>query len=203
MSDTTATIQSGGDSGQLIARLGAQRTKWKEAARTLVTERDAARQERDALKTEVEKLRVIADTSASNKEVIELRRQIKESAFRKVFDRVAKAKGIREDAFDAAYQLGGYKPPDGEVDEDALGSAIDEQKAKQAFLTGTAKAEEKSAEKQVKPGPASGQGQVAGAGAGFQLPPDTDARWSDPAWQWNNRAKIAEAIKERNANGVV
>jgi hypothetical protein len=185
-----------------ISKYMYQIRKLKGALATASSERDSARAERDTFKTQNETLARQVESSKNNKEVLELRGKLREIEFRKVFDRIAKSKGIRDDAFDAAYQLGGYRPPDGEVDEDALGAAIDEQKAKQTFLTG-GKTEEKPAEKQVKPGPASGQGQVAGAGAGFQLPPDTDARWSDPAWQWNNRHKIAEAIKERNANGIV
>jgi hypothetical protein len=185
-----------------ISKYMYQIRKLKGALATASSERDLARAERDTFKSQSENLARQVESSKNNKEVIELRGKLKEIEYRKVFDRVAKAKGIREDAYDAAYQLGGYRPPDGDVDEEALGQAIDEQKAKQSFLTG-GKTEEKPVEKQVKPGPASGQGQVAGAGAGFQLPPDTDARWSDPAWQWNNRHKIAEAIKERNANGIV
>jgi hypothetical protein len=194
-----------GTSGTIdVSKYMYQIRKLKGALATASTERDAARVERDKLKAEHEQMQVKVEASSNNKRVQELERQIREIEFRKVFDRVARSKGIREDAVDAAYQLGGYRPPDGEVDESTLGQALEEQKAKQSFLTAASQAAaEKQPERTVKPGPASGQGGAAGGGQGFVLPADTDARWSDPAWQWNHQKEIAAAIREKIANGQV
>jgi hypothetical protein len=188
-----------------VAKVRQQLGRIKSERDAAITERNAARVERDALKTENDRLKIDVDSDKNKKRVIELEGKLREIEYRKVFDRIAKAKGIREDACDAAYQLGGYKPPDGEVDETVLGAAIDEQKTRQTFLTG--KVEESSAplpeSQQRKPGPASGQGSKASSPQGFVLPADTDARWSDTVWQWNHRKEIAAAIAEKRANGIV
>src|SRR5215831_16147357 len=107
---TTGTID--------VSKYMYQIRKLKGALATTSAERDTVRNERDALKVRADDQAKQLEASKNNKEVIELRG---------VFDRVAKAKGIRDDALDATYQLGKYVPPDGDVDEEALGTAIDEQ----------------------------------------------------------------------------
>ncbi len=198
MSEGATVVQNGAD----VSKYMYQIRKLKDALATASRDRDAFKAEADQYRNDNKDLKDKYDVSKAAQKVTELEGKLKEVEFRKTFDRVAKAKGIREDALDAAYQLGGYKPSGDEIDEDALGLAIDEQKGRQTFLAG--KVETATTEtKVVKPATGSGQGAKTGGGGSFTLPDDTDARWSDPVWQWNNQTNIMTALKEKRERGEV
>lgn len=193
---TTTTVQQTTD----VSKYMYQIRKLKDQLADAVKDRDGFKAEADEYRKQSAEYKARADNSAVGKQLQDALGRLREIEYRKTWDKVAKAKGIREDALDAAYQLGGYKPDGEEIDEETLGTAIEAQKAKQAFLAGKVETTDK---KEAKVAVGSGQGTKSGGSGAFQLPDENDGRWNDPAWQWNNREKIAEAIKERNERGQV
>jgi hypothetical protein len=183
----------------IVARLGAQKQKFKAAARALTSERDSLREENARIKAENEDLKKKADTSASSKRVAELEQQLRERDHRAAFDRVAKARGVREEALSDAWQLSGYRA-EGEPDDDAIGALIDEQRAARGYLFAEP---DKAAETKppVKPGVGSGQG-AKPAGAPQVLGQD-DPRMSDVRWQMMNFDRISSAAMERMQRGEI
>jgi hypothetical protein len=191
------------DPALLLARIGAKNKE-------LRVQRDAAHgalKEQETklgqLSTEIGDLKKQLEESSSSK-VLELEQKIREMTHRKLFDDVARTKGIREDAINAAWQLSGYKPESDTADPAVIGAAIDGLKEGNMFLFGKAEAAAGSHYPQPpKPAPGSGQGSRVRSSTGFELPADDDPRWSDAKWQWDHSQEISDAINERLKNGQV
>lgn len=198
MSDAVATPPR--DTSMEVA-VRVRNAKLKKVVTDLTGDRDRFKADADRLAKENADLKAKGDSSVLSKRVQELEGKLKEIEYRKTFDRVAKARGIREDALDAAYQLGGYKPSADEIDEDALELAIDEQRGRQTFLAG--KVDSAATEKPpLKPAPGSGQGGKTGGTGALQLA-DDDPRLKDNVWVWEHQDEIMEAIKAKRERGVV
>lgn len=182
------------DSGTL-ARIAVQRSKLRTAVKNLTAERDTFKAERDKLVGENEKLKV---SGASQRRVRELEGQINVMKHRQVFDKMAKEKGIREDAVEAAWKLSGYTP-DGDPVEDEIGEFVEGIIEQNAFLTAAATPPPVDPKATPKPGAGGGQGRPAPKPYGKNNPnpdiiPAGDPRWTDAAWQAANQpALIAHA----------
>lgn len=193
------------DPSQLVARLGAQRQKFKAAAQHLTTQRDGLQAEVDRLTKENSDLKGKADNSATAKRVLELEQQIREGNHRRAFDRLAKAKGVPEDSLDLLWQVSGYKAQADEIDEPALSAVIDEQKAKPGVsrLFGAAAPPVKEGQSTPPNKPAPGSGQGGGSPNGVPPMAHDDTRWSDVAYMMNNFQAVADAASQRIARGEV
>lgn len=204
MEQTTPLQAAPASDPNTIARMAIQRSKLRSAVGNLTTERDALKAEAERLRAENVELQGKADTSASAKRVQELEAKLRQIDHRKVFDRLAAAKGARPDGLEDLYALSGYRAEGDAADEAAIGALIDEQKGKRGYLFG--KAEEAPAE--GTPPPArkalgSGQGSdKAGAEGTIKMAPD-DPRWSDTKWIMSNYEAVAKASADRVARGEV
>jgi len=181
----TAVRPAEGDLGT-VARLGAAKAKFKNAARILTTERDAARTELAKLQAENAELKAKADTSVTAKRVTELEAQIRTGNHRAAFARAAAAKGVAPEAVDDLWNLSGYKAEKDTVDEAALAALIDEQKAKRAYLFAPKPTDGQAGNltEALRPGPASGQGGNQSSGNGkLQV---SKAQLRDPMWMQAN-----------------
>jgi hypothetical protein len=200
MGDESIITQT--DNRQLVDRLDRQRRNLKSAVSTITSERDAARAERDTLAKELAEAKSKGDNTPLAKQNAELKARLTEIEHRKILDKKAIAKGVRPDAVDGFFKLSEYKA-EGEPNEEQIEAFVDSQKEKLGYLFGEATAQQGEQKPPPKPGPGTGQGGKSGATSGFQLPADGDGRWSDPVWQWNNRAKIIEATKAKLELGQV
>ena len=204
---TTTTPKTSANAG-VIARLGSQRGQLRAEVRTLTGERDTLRTELEAARRENAELKVKADTSASAKRVQELEGQLRDAAHRKVFDRIAGDKGVKDArALGDLYQLSGYKAEGEAPDEAAIGALIDAQKAERGYLFGDATATPTPTPSGigtgiVKPGPASGSGGRTETPSSAMFAHD-DPRLSDPKFVMMNYDKVTQAAQERVARGEV
>jgi chromosome segregation ATPase len=106
-------------------------------------------------KSEVETAKSKYDDSKLKAENQELKGKLRTTEHRKVFDKLAKERGVAEDALDDLWQLSGYQAAKDEVDEAAIGTLLDEQKTK----PGRARLFGEVAETPTStPGPGRGQG---------------------------------------------
>jgi hypothetical protein len=198
----------GNSSAGVVARLAIQRTKFKNAVETLRAERNALRVERDKINAELTRitgenatLQTKADTSVTAKRVQELEAQLRDVAHRKVFDKVAKSKGIPDDALDLFFQASGYKVEGDAPDGAAIGVLIDEQRAKPGVsrLFGEAEKPNGNPKPLPKPGAASGAGPAERAA----LRDFTGMDHSDVKYIMGNYDQIAEAAVERMKRGEI
>ena len=189
-----------------VAQLATQRTRFR-------MQRDEARLseartkiENDRLKAEHADLAIRADTSASSRRVQELEGKLREISHRKVFDAVAKSKGVPEDALDLLYQTSGYKADQPEPDSIAIGAMLDEAKGKPGIsrLFGDVQPITPPNGQQppppIRPGPASGQG---GTNQGRTPMAPDDPRHGDVRWVWDNFDTISADSKARIERGEV
>jgi anti-sigma28 factor (negative regulator of flagellin synthesis) len=198
----TPTPTSSGDPG-IVARLASQRTQFRQQRDTARVEADQLRTENTRLKGENTNLSTRADTSASAKRVAELEAQIRQGNHLKAFERLAKAKGATEGAYEDLYQLSGYRAERDEVDEAAIGALIDEQKARRPYLFGGKVEPGKTGDTSiVKPGAGGGQGKSHVDGPDFVQGPD-DPRVNDVKWVMNNYDKVVASAKARMDRGEI
>jgi len=205
MADEPKPTTTRGPSVGAIARLGAQRGQLRAEVKTLTGERDTLRSDNERLARENAELKTKADGSASLKRVQELEGQIRESNHRKAFDRVAKARGVADDALDLVYQTSGYKAEGDQADEAAIGALIDATKAKPGVsrLFGDAPAPDAAGGPDT-PKPALGAGQAGRPGT----PPSAifavdDPRHSDVKYMMANYEAVSAAAAERIKRGEV
>jgi regulator of replication initiation timing len=197
--ETKVTTDS---NGELIARLGAQRSKFRAAAQSLAQERDQARADLTKLRERLAELEKTADTSAAVKRVAELERQIRERDHRSVFDRLAKTKGVAEDSLDLVYQLSGYQAEADQADEAAIGTLLDEAKGRPGLSRLFGPGDPAKPAPIVKPAPGGGQGGNPAEASPHVMQPG-DPRISDVKYQFMNFDSIARAAQERIARGEV
>lgn len=190
--------------GQVIdvSKYQYQIRKLKGAVASLSQERDVARTERDAAKSELTDVKSKTDMSAIHKRNQELEGKLRTIEHRKVLDAAAIAKGIKPEALDAFYELSKYEAK-GEPNEEEIGAFVDSHVEKFGFLVG--KEEPATPEEQPrKTAPGSGKSKPgATTTTGFQLPPKGDPKWDDVKWQYHNADKIQAAYQDAEERGIV
>jgi ribosomal protein S20 len=170
--------------------LRAKHTQLKIEHAALQGELDKLKTEVASAKSEVETAKSKYDGSKLKTENEELRTKLRTTEHRKVFDRLAKERGVAEDALDDLWQLSGYQAAKDDVDEAAIGTLLDEQKAKpgRARLFG-----EVAGTPTSTPGPGRGQGQRESKPNGKFLV--TRAQMGDPLWCAEHHAERSAAVK--------
>lgn len=182
-------------------KLGAAVSRHK--ARASAAEARVAELEKtvQSLTGERDTLKVKADTSLASKRVEELTAQMRDMKHQEAFTRVAASKGVRPDGIPDLWQLSGYKAEADEIDEAALSVLIDDQKAKRPYLFGESKGGDPISggnPSPVKPGPASGQGNLTKISPAF-----TEEQLNDPGFVMKNWAKIQKNAAQRVEDGQV
>jgi FtsZ-binding cell division protein ZapB len=170
--------------------LRAKHTQLKVEHAALQGEVEKLKAEVASAKSEVETAKSKYDDSKLKAENQELKGKLRTTEHRKVFDRLAKERGVAEDALDDLWQLSGYQAAKDEVDEAAIGTLLDEQKTR----PGRARLFGEVAETPTStPGPGRGQGTRETKPNGkFQV---TRAQLSDGVWAYENSERIKEATK--------
>jgi hypothetical protein len=193
-------------SGPTIARLAAQRTKFRAAAAKLTTERDAARKEVAQLKLDMIEAGKTGDAAT---ELAALKAKVRLDKHRAKFNELAKAEGAHDKGLDDLWEKSGYASPGDVPDEAMIKAAIAKQKVDRDYLFDEAPEEPKPGfvdgppepEKEAaRPGPGRGQGGTKRATGGqFQA---TDAQLRDPNWCFANQAKLNASAKEVAEMGI-
>jgi hypothetical protein len=174
-----------------VARLGAQRRKFKDAAKRLTEERDTLKAERDKMAKELEE----AKKAAGADKIAELEGRLREQAHRGKFNELAKAAGVKEKALNDLWEKSGYKAEGDAPDETKIKAAIEGQRSERDYLFEPAAQGQQGGETPfVVPGPGRGQGGTA-QNIGNRLDV-TQAQLRDPAWCFANQAHIAKIGKE-------
>lgn len=182
----------------LVARLATQRTKFKDAVERITTERDSLKAEADRLRVENADLKTRADTSVSVKRVAELEGKLRDLDHRKVFDKLATAKGARPEALEDLWQLSGYKAEKDDIDEATIATLIDEQRGKRSYLFGVDAPPPPPPTPPPKPGAGSGQGGSSTVTLVF-----SEEQLSDPKFVMQNFERIALSAQERINTGQI
>ena len=188
---------------ETIARLAAQRTKFRGAVAKLTGQRAEDATRIAQLEADLAEAR---KAEGAVKELADLKAKVKLDGHRGKFNELARAAGAREKALDDLWDRSGYKAEGDTPDEAAIKAAIAKQQVDRDYLfepapgdNGQADAEE-GAEgaplpelEQPRPGPARGQGGTRkSVGSATQI---TDAQMRDPLWCHANQGKIAAAAK--------
>jgi len=194
-------------SADKLTRLGTQRTTFREAAKKLNKQRNELKAEVERLTRENDDLKQRTDSSVVARRVQELEGEIRRRDHRAVFDKLAKARGIRDDAMEDAWQLSGYRAEGDEVDEAAMGALIDGQKEKRKYLFEGPEPPPPEVGPNgegfvIKPAPGAGQSGRLDVPASAIVAAN-DPRLSDPRYVMANWAAIAAASQERIARGEV
>lgn len=186
-----------------VAQLATQRTRFRMQRDEARAEVNRTKAENARLTAEHADLTVRADTSASARKVQELEGKLREIDHRKVFDRVAKSKGVAEDTLDLLYQTSGYKAEQPQPDEIAIGVMLDETRVKPGFSRLFGEAAPPNGQTTTpppKPGPGSGQG---GPNQGrVPMAPD-DPRHGDVRYVFENFDQISADARARIERGEV
>lgn len=163
---------------------------------------EAAEKTIKALTSERDTFKSQADTSAMKKRVAELEGIIRNGNHKAVFARLGKEKGLDPDATDYVYQLSGWKAESDEIDEEAMGTTLDEIKLKPGLSRLFGPLEPANGEKPPvkKPGTASGQG---GGDKGRPGSKFTDAQLNDPVFSMKNWGAIVEDAQQQVTRGEV
>lgn len=142
------------------------------------------------LTTERDEFKAKSDTSAMSKRVKELEGIIRNGKHQETFGRLAKERGLDPDAVGYLYQLSGWKAEADEIDEEAMGTVLDEMKGKPGLSRLFVPPETQSGQQPVKkPAKASGQGTTDGTRTGSKF---TEAQLSDPVFSMRNWQAIVD-----------
>lgn len=203
MSDTATTTTGNGSGaaadGGLVARLAAQRSKFKAAWQGLQSKVTALEKTVSDLTAERDKLSVQADTSLAAKKVDELTAQIRGMKARQAFDQAALKAGANPAALEDLWKLSEVKTDADEPDAAAIGRVIEAQKTARAWAFGPpAPANGQQTPPPPKPAAGSGQGGTVGAPAIF-----SDEQLQDVKYVFSNFDKISQAAQERLARGEI
>lgn len=186
----TPTQTAASDTSDLgtVARLGAQKSKFKAAAKRLTEERDAERAKVAELQKQIDDLKKVGPEEIAN-----LKAQIAEVKHRAKFDDVAKAAGVHEKGLQDLWEKSGYKPEGDAPDEAKIKAAIETQKTERPFLFTLNGQQQTTEQPQLLPGPGRGQGGTAPNNTGpFGI---SQQQLRDPNWCMQNQAAIAKAAK--------
>jgi hypothetical protein len=167
------------------------KTTLKRVGRDLKATRERAEQaerDRDAANTKAVKAQQDFDANPLKARVDELNQKLRDTAHKATFARLARSKGVADDAIDLVYQHSGYRAEQDEPDEAAIGSLIDGLKDRPGVsrLFG-------EPGPNGNPGPAKGQGGRSGEGSKFRV---TAAQLRDPNWCLQNQERRLQAIKD-------
>ena len=186
-----------------VARLGAQRSKWKAQAKNLVAERDAEKAKVADLQKQIDDLK----KAGGPEEIAKLRQQLRETGHRSKFDELAKAANVDPRALQDLWEKSGYKAEGDAPDEAKIKTAIEAQKTARPFLFQAAQGDGEQGELEhgfdpfatapaeaPRPGPGRGQGGTAPNRAGVLGISQQQAR--DPNWCFANSAALAKASNE-------
>jgi len=108
----------------VVARLGADRKKFKSAAKNLAAQRDKEKARADQAERELEELK----KAAPDTRIRELEAELRTVRHRTTFDRIAIAEGADPDGLDDLFALSGYQAKDDKPDEKAIKKLLGEQK---------------------------------------------------------------------------
>jgi len=198
VSDAAAPPVVQTDAG-LIARLGAQKQKFKAAWTGLKEKSDALEARVKELTEQNTQLLSKTDVSAAAKRVDELTAELAGYKHRQAFDGLALKSGAQPGALNDLWELSKVEVRPGEPDAVALQAVIDKQKTERAWAFATPETPvDPNAPPPVKPAVGSGQGGNPKPAAKF-----SEAQLSDPAFVMNNFAAISQAASERIAAGQV
>ena len=187
----TATPPAESSQLDTVARLGAQRRKWKEVAKKLTTERETEK----AKVTELEKKIAELEKSGGAAKIAELEAKLKETAHRTKFDELAKEAGVKAKALQDLWEKSGYKPEGEAPDETKIKAAIESQRTERDYLfepAGDNGQQQRTTTNTAAPGRGQG-GQARNDGTQFQASPE---QLRDPAWCMANQVALQKAAKE-------
>lgn len=209
MADETPNSSNFNLGARLGAKIRAYATKLKtvEAENAdLKTRATTAETARTTAETELATLKAAKDVPTALKRVDELTAELRGIKHRAVFDKLASEAGVKPGAVDDLYRLSEYKADADTVDEAAVKSLIEAQKASRGFLFGEAD----EATEQPAPGtPAPDQQLPAGPGVNrggsiLKGPRQfTEAQLSDAEFCMKNHAAIAAASADKIERGLV
>jgi hypothetical protein len=205
--DTPTQPRARSAANDIVARLASQRTHFRTERDRLAKEGEQAKAELARITAENTELKTKVDTSYSAKRVQELEGKLRDVNHQKVFERMAKTKGVAEAAVQDLWDLSGYKAEGEQPDEAAIDAVIEEQKVRRPWLFANLVATEQQQQWREngnpkpppKPGPASGAGPGAGAPGGLF----TEEQLSDPVFVMANYDRIAKAAEERMNRGEI
>lgn len=192
-----------GEAG-IVARLAAQKTKFKSAWKSLADKVAGYEKTIADLTAERDNLKIQADTSLAAKKVDELTGQLRTLKHRQAFDNAALKAGAKPSALEDLWKLSEIKAEADEPDAKAIGEVIDAQKQARAWAFGTTAEPKLGPDGKpieppiVKPGPASGQGGNTTASPTFST-----EQLSDPKFVMMNWERISAAAAERVARGEI
>lgn len=174
--------------GELIGRLKSKLKEYATRNKALETERDAAVGERDAAHTLAVKAQQDYDAAPLKAKVDELNQRLRDASHKATFAKVAREKGVADDAIDLVYQHSGYRAEADDPDEAAIGALLDDLKDRPGVSrlfgepgpAGT-------------PGPARGQGTRDSSGGKFRV---TKAQARNADWCLANRARMQAAVRD-------
>lgn len=184
----------------LIARLGAQKQKFKAAWTALKERSDLLDKQVKDLTEQNTQLLNKTDVSAAAKRVDELTAELRGLKHRAAFDTLALKSGAQPGALEDLWKLSEVEAKSDEPDATALQKVIDDQKAARAwaFNAEPPPPPDPNAPPPLKPAAGSGKGGAAGTPAVF-----SEDQLSDPKFVMANFARISAAASERVAAGQV
>jgi hypothetical protein len=176
-----------------ISRLGAQKQKWKAAAKKLVEERDEARAQLEE-----------ANKAGGAARIAALEAKLREVGHRTKFDELARAAGAKDGkALEDLWEKSGYKAEGDTPDAAKIAAAIETQKAEREYLFDPAGSGQQQQQQRegldpfnpgTKPGPGRGQGgHNKGEPGAYQV---TQEQLRDPAWCFANQAALSKVAKD-------
>ncbi len=143
----------------LVARLGAKARRLSDQAQSVTKDRDALKTETERLRVELEAAKKQADGNAARKEADQLRAELRTIKHRQTFDQVAKDAKVRPEALEDLYRLSEYKAEADVPDPEAIKALIAEQAKTRPFLFGDGQpAAGQQQTEAARPGPGRGQG---------------------------------------------
>ncbi len=194
----TPPVMQPTDAG-LIARLGAQKQKFKAAWLAQSERMTALLKQVTDLTTERDALLSKTDTSAAAKRVDELSAELRGIRHRQAFDGLALKAGANPDALEDLWKLSEITPAADQPDPAALQAVIDQQKTARGWAFQTeAPPADPNAPPPPKPAVGSGQGKGTVAGAQF-----SEEQLQDPKFVMLNYEKITQAASDRIARGEI
>jgi len=175
---------------EALKRTGSQLNATRKQARDLTAERDAALRARDEAMAAADLARKALDERPEKAELERLKGELREGKHRAAFDRLAREKGVADDALDLLYTSSGYKAEGDAPDDAAIGTLIDGLKEKPGVARLFGEPASPPPTPAPPPPPGSGQGARDRGGHKFKVTVD---QLSDGAWCMRNAAAMRQA----------
>ena len=184
----------------IIARLASKNRGLREEKKVLAAQLEELKAQHTALTQQAEQLRSASDPNGLATKVKELQGELRMRDHRAVFNKLAKAAGVREDGLDDLFALSNYKAEADVADEGAIGQILADQKAKRAYLFQAGGNETNAVTPPAKPAPGSGKG---GASTTVAQQISEDLLKNDPAYVMKNYGAVVAAAKAKVDSGQV